>query len=274
MAGRTTRPVSPPELAARLAGLERPLHVFFDFDGTLSPIAPTPDEARLPARTRRALAALARSPGTHVAVLSARGVAELARKVRLRDVALLGLYGLEQKLPERARVRLPLAWDRSRWTGLRRELERAAARANGALVEWKPPAIAVHDRAVAPGPARRLARTVRAIARRERETVELRPGSRVLELVPRGTPDKGIALERWLAARPWRSVAYFGDSAGDEPAFRAVRRRGGLAVRVGPRRGPTAAALSIEGPGALVEALELMIPSRAPRRAPGTRASP
>src|SRR5205823_1852721 len=103
--------------------------------------------------------------------------------------------------------------------------------------------------------ARALERTVRSLARRERTTVALRPGAKVLELVPRGSPDKGDAIARWFEeARPG-SVVYFGDSAGDEPAFRAVRERGGLAVRVGDRRRRTAADERLGGPEELGDLL-------------------
>jgi trehalose 6-phosphate phosphatase len=272
MAGRTTTPITPAKLAERFAALALPVHFFFDFDGTLSPLAPTPARARLPARTRRVLAALAQRAQTRVTIVSARTVRELARKSPPRSVALVGLYGLERRSPGKSLAREALPWDPRFWSKLRRELERAVALAPGAFVEWKPPAIAVHDRAVAAAAARRLERVVRAMARREHERVEVRPGSRVLELVPRGMPDKGVALVRALEAEPARSVVYVGDSGADEPAFRVARARGGLAVRVGPRSGKSAATHALADPRALVLALERF--TRALRRGPGRRASP
>jgi trehalose 6-phosphate phosphatase len=253
------RRVSAALLAKRLAALPRPLDVLFDFDGTLAPLARKPEDAHLPERTRRGLAALARVPGVQVGILSARRVVELARKVQLPEIPLVGLYGLEEKPPGRSLTRRPLAWSRAFWQGLRRELETATA-PSGALIEWKTPAIAVHYRGLSAAHARSVRRLVRSIGRRERARVEIRPGSEVLELVPRGTPDKGMAVERMrelCGAGP--SIAYFGDSAADEPAFRAVRAAGGVAVRVGPARGRTAATCAIGGPEELGDLLELLV---------------
>ena len=65
-----------------------------DFDGTLSEIAPTPDSALIELRSARALRRLVgRFP--LVAVLSGRGVRDLADRVGVDGVVYVGNHGAE-----------------------------------------------------------------------------------------------------------------------------------------------------------------------------------
>jgi trehalose 6-phosphate phosphatase len=82
------------ELAALAA---RPRIVLaFDFDGTLSPIAPTPEAARIDAEADRALRELVslRDPGLRIGVASGRTVERLRRLTPPVDFW-IGLHGLE-----------------------------------------------------------------------------------------------------------------------------------------------------------------------------------
>src|SRR5262245_65749302 len=83
-------------LAARAAG---GLVAIFDVDGTLAPIAPTPDAARVPPELRRALRRLARRPDTVVGYVSGRPLPELERLVGRSDTWLAGLHGAIRRGP-------------------------------------------------------------------------------------------------------------------------------------------------------------------------------
>ena len=65
-----------------------------DFDGTIAPIAPTPDEAEL---SRRAADSLARLAGKLdlVCVLSGRSVRDLQGKIAVDGVVYVGNHGAE-----------------------------------------------------------------------------------------------------------------------------------------------------------------------------------
>ena len=56
--------------------------LFLDFDGTLAEIGPDPDAIRLDPATAEVLAALAARLGGAVALLSGRGLADLASELR------------------------------------------------------------------------------------------------------------------------------------------------------------------------------------------------
>jgi trehalose 6-phosphate phosphatase len=59
-----------------------------DYDGTLTPIVPTPDRAWLPRSVHDDLEALARSARTHVSVVSGRDLADLRERVAVAEAIL------------------------------------------------------------------------------------------------------------------------------------------------------------------------------------------
>src|SRR5438132_9421855 len=138
-----------PRLRTRLTG--RKLAVFLDYDGTLTPIVRRPDEAVLPSATRDALARAAeRSP---VAILSGRDLADVRAMVGVEGITYAGSHGFDIALPD----------GRSAQRGARSlpslgaaegELRPAVERIEGAWVERKRFAVAVHvrevDRALVP----------------------------------------------------------------------------------------------------------------------------
>src|SRR5438105_15931503 len=72
---------------------QRPLGLVFDFDGTLSPIAPTSEEARLYPGVA-ALLERAREHA-HVAIMTGRAIENGAEKVNVEGLTYIGTAGLE-----------------------------------------------------------------------------------------------------------------------------------------------------------------------------------
>jgi trehalose 6-phosphate phosphatase len=232
-------PESWPRARAILRARDRSLLVALDLDGTIAPIAPLPRLARVPAATLRSVGRAAGTQGVRVVVLSARRVSDLRKLVPVRNVLLVGQYGLEGPLAPGGRVLERLRRSCARVT---RALAPRVRQVRGAMLERKGLTVAVHDRSVSGGPSRRkLHAGLLAIASNEARRAGFvpMPGRQVVDFVPRGH-DKGRALRAlraWLTPRA-RTVFYFGDSEGDEPAFRALGR-GDFPVRVG--RGATRA---------------------------------
>ena len=88
----------PPAAAAVVTGREalrraeplldrRPILLVSDFDGTLSPIVLDPWGALMLPAARMALRRLAGMPDIHVAILSGRGAADVAARVRIGGVS-------------------------------------------------------------------------------------------------------------------------------------------------------------------------------------------
>ena len=233
------------EISRRLAG-RRPA-LFLDYDGTLAPIAPRPDLARLPRRTRGVLRRLAEQGP--VVLLSGRGREDVAALVGLDELTYAGSHGfdiagptLRREVGEGIPARIEDAAQR-----LRQRVEGIA----GALVEPKRFSVAVHFRLAGDEDLPRIEEAVDAV---QSEIPELRKvhGKKVFELRPALDWDKGHAL-LWLlyalhgedggAAVP----LYLGDDVTDEDAFRAIQDRGiGILVAGEPRE--TAAAYSLRDP--------------------------
>ena len=99
--------------------------------------------------------------------------------------------------------------------------------AEGALIEDKGLALAVHTRGMAEDLVGRLREPLAAVAKDVGLILE--PGKQVLELRFAGA-DKGHALRTLVAETGARTVVFGGDDLGDIPAFEAVDdlRAGGM----------------------------------------------
>jgi trehalose 6-phosphate phosphatase len=244
---------------------DRALLVVLDLDGTIAPIAPRPELARVPYRTLRSLRQSAHAQAVRIAVLSARRLSDLRRLAPVRKVLLIGQYGLEGPVAPSASV---LARYRRACARVTRALKPAVRSIHGALLEPKGLTVAVHNRNVGDAlELRALHRALGSVASNEAKRAGFRPmpGSRVVDFLPRGF-DKGRALKAILSRIKSESVFYFGDSEADEPAF-AVLHRQDFPVRVG--RGLTRAryrVASLEGVTRFLDAVAACRPARRDRR--------
>ncbi|MCI4142842.1 MULTISPECIES: trehalose-phosphatase [unclassified Streptomyces] len=198
-----------------------------DFDGTLAPIVPDPEQARAHPDAVPALAALAPKVAS-VAVVTGRppGVAVrnggFAGVAGLEHLVVLGHYGAERWEAVTGSVTAPaphpgVAAARAELPGL---LDRVGAW-QGTWIEEKGRAVAVHTRRASDPQAafEALREPLTDLATRHGLVVE--PGRMVLELRPPGM-DKGVALLRYAREIGAESVLYAGDDLGDLAAFTAV----------------------------------------------------
>ncbi|CAL9302117.1 trehalose-phosphatase [Streptomyces sp. R02] len=206
-----------------------------DFDGTLAPIVPDPEQARAHPDAVPALAALAPKVAS-VAVVTGRppGVAVrhggFAGVPGLEHLVVLGHYGAERWEAVTGSVTAPaphpgVAAARAELPGL---LDRVGAW-QGTWIEEKGRAVAVHTRRASDPQAafEALREPLTDLATRHGLVVE--PGRMVLELRPPGM-DKGVALLRYAREIGAESVLYAGDDLGDLAAFTAVDKLRGSGV--------------------------------------------
>lgn len=203
--------------------------LFLDFDGTLAPLADTPDAVEMgPATTRLLRRALDRTDGA-VAVISGRQLADLSALMAGLRLPLSGSHGVE--------IRLPGAPDRSGGGADPAALDRAhdrlapLASGRGLLLERKPGAVALHYRN-----RPELADTCRtAVAEAAgAEGLRVMHGNCVSEAAPESI-DKGTALREFLADPPFRGrrPVMIGDDTTDEDGFAAAQDAGGFGLRIG-----------------------------------------
>ena len=231
-----------PECTVRLEA--RPIALFLDYDGTLTPIVSDPARATLPRATLQALnRVVERYP---VAVISGRDVEDVRRMVGIEGIYYAGSHGLDIAAPdgrrldhEQGRRSLP-ALDRAA-----QELDQKVRGIPGAWIERKRFAIAVHYRLVDERHLDSLEEAVQAATRDP--GLRASGGKKVWELRPAVDWDKGKALI-WLLETLRLDEAtlpiYIGDDVTDEDAFDAIRDRGlGIVVEEGNRRTGARAAL-------------------------------
>ncbi|MCX5603578.1 trehalose-phosphatase [Streptomyces phaeochromogenes] len=201
----------------------------FDFDGTLAPIVPDPEQARAHPDAVPALAAIAPRVAS-VAVVTGRpaGVAVrhggFAGVPGLEHLVVLGHYGAERWDAVTGTVQAPaphpgVAEARAELPGF---LDSIGAW-QGTWIEEKGRAVAVHTRRAQDPQAafEALREPLAELATRHGLIVE--PGRMVLELRPPGM-DKGVALGEYVRDIGAESVMYCGDDLGDLPAFAAVEK--------------------------------------------------
>ncbi len=252
------------EEAVRLIRREREAHgrllLALDFDGTLAPIVPHPEEAAILPAAGHALRRIADRRDTLVAVVSGRGLDDVRARVREERAFFAGNHGFEIEGPgirhridaaERHRPELRAATER-----LRTEF----ADLEGAEIEDKGITVSVHYRRVDDPAAAELLRQA-AVREAERSGLRVTHGRRIVELRPPVDWHKGRAVEFLidaLAAEKPLYPVFIGDDVTDEDAFAAVRARGGLAILVARAAitRPTVADARVGSPEELVPLLE------------------
>ena len=252
-----------PELLPRL---ERgTLLAAFDYDGTLVPIRPTPEEAIADEETCAALARLAANPGTNVAVVSGRPVAWLRDLVPAEELWLVGLHGLEIAAPHgEVLPTIDLEAASAALDPLRYAAAEIAARREGVRIEDKGATLVLHTRQASRREAIGAADEMRRVA----EGIpgfEVMGGKEVVEAHPAGT-GKGTAMLRLLREAGGETVLYVGDDTTDEDAFAALEEAASgnaVTVRVGGEGdAPTRARFTIASQDDVAELLRRLVELR------------
>ncbi|HEU0003098.1 MAG TPA: trehalose-phosphatase [Ktedonobacteraceae bacterium] len=212
----------------------RPLGLAFDFDGTLSPIAPTPEAAQLYPGVADLLEQA--SAFAHVAILTGREIEDGARKVNLDGLTYIGTHGLEWSdgLPWLHEVHIDptsLAYISS-GTYLLDLVDERLADLPGVIVQRKRVGGSIHYR-LAPDKKqtrRKLLDLLTEPARRV--NMQLSEGKQIVEIRPPLAINKGIAVRQFAQRHALRGLVFAGDDRTDLDAVMemAELRRQGLAT--------------------------------------------
>lgn len=209
-------------------GQGKKMAVFLDYDGTLTPIVESPEQAVLTKEMRYTVEELARY--CTVGVVSGRDLKDVQELVGIDSIYYGGSHGFDIAGPREHELEsqqgtefLPILETSEQ------ALKDRLAEVPGSLVERKKFSIAVHYRKVAD---ERVAEVERAVDEVLSSEPELRKssGKKVFELQPKIDWHKGRAL-LWLLDElelndPDVLPFYIGDDTTDEDGFRALRDRG------------------------------------------------
>jgi trehalose-phosphatase len=225
------------------------LAVFLDYDGTLTPIVSRPDLAVLSDEMRATLHDLAAA--CTVAIVSGRDRRDVESLVQIGSLVYAGSHGFD--------IAGPSGLDMQHEEGARHQpalqdaadrLERRVGDIEGALIERKKYAVAMHYRLVADEDLPAIDYAVEEVAARHPD-LRRTGGKKVYELRPRIAWDKGRAVMWLLRALDLESPDvlpfYLGDDETDEDAFRALEKRG-IGVLVAEQPGDSRAHYLLRDP--------------------------
>lgn len=223
------------------------LYIFLDLDGTLAPIAETPDRARVPDGTREAISDIAKLDRVKVAVISGRAVKDARRVLGVNGIIYAGNHGLELygHDADGSAWRPTLAYKKA-LAGIKGKLSDAAKLMPGAFVEDKGLSLCFHYRAADIGDEAARDIFKKAVDHYSGSGgVSVMYGKKAIEVRPANGWNKGRIVE-WLLCRERLisrsediTAIFIGDDVTDEDAFKALSRDG-ITVVVGKEAGTLA----------------------------------
>ena len=229
------------------AGLaRRPRGFLTDIDGTLSPVAPTPDQARLH-RGIRPLLRQCLAEFDLVAAISGRPALDARRLVGVSQMTYVGNHGMELLEP---RARSPLitpdvrAYQSAIADALHEVRQRLDSQVDDLLFENKGATASIHYRLAADPERARAAIRAALDPFARRRHLRVTEGRMVVEIRPPIDRDKGTSVVALVREHGLTCAVYLGDDRTDEDAFRALRALRasgecvGIAVAVGHAEAP------------------------------------
>lgn len=226
-----------PQEEKRILGSGHAL-VLLDYDGTLTPIASSPEQARLPPAIKSVLRRLSLIPRVTVALISGRPLAELRRLVGLSNLTYVGNHGLEMWQRGRGTAVVVPRSSREALSRVRPILASLVKDVPGARLEDKGLSLSLHYRLVrtshVAGLKAEIRRAVGPFIRSD--MLSLLKGKKIIEVRPGLNWTKGDAVLRLVKRmRHQRLLSiYIGDDRTDEDAFDALID--GITIRVGAHR--------------------------------------
>jgi trehalose 6-phosphate phosphatase len=238
-------------LAALTALVRAPALFAFDFDGTLAPIRPRPDDVHVSATIALRLEKLAHA--RPVAIVTGRQIADVRERLGFAPSWIIGNHGAEDDGDPEAAARASAALDALR--------ERVRARADGlagagVLVEDKGQSLALHYR-TAPDRAAASA-LIEDVMAGFTSTLHVFGGKLVVNAVAADAPDKAVAVQRLIERAGAHAAFFAGDDVNDEPVFAAARPEW-VTVRIGCERRESAARYCVNGPHEMAGVLDRIL---------------
>ncbi len=223
----------------------------FDFDGTLAPIVTQPQQARMSRGVVARLSLLAQQ--LPVAIITGRAVKDVQSRLGFEPHYILGNHGAEDPANPISAAALAqvIAPVRARLAVAAADLASA-----GVAVEDKGQSIALHYR-LARQPQTALARINDFLVQLGSQ-VHVFPGKMVVNIAPKGAPNKGDALLALMARINARQAFFAGDDANDEPVFSAAAP-GWLTLRIGRDDPASKAMFFIDSASKMARLLDQMI---------------
>ncbi len=238
----------PPALSELAATAD--LALFLDFDGTLVPIAATPDGIAVPDNLAARIELLAGRFAGRLALVSGRAIDNLTEHLGLAAVAIAGSHGAHWQLADGSLLSGKASKISEEVVAAMREF----ASQEDLHLEEKAHGAALHYRSA---PEKQPVVAVAMDALAAKHALATKHGKCVVELVEPGA-DKGSAVEAFMALPTFvgSTPIFIGDDVTDEDGFAAANRLGGFGIRI-DGDGPTHAGYRLPDPVSLYDWLDL-----------------
>jgi trehalose-phosphatase len=214
--------------------------LFLDYDGTLAPIAETPDKAAIPKETRELLKELSEDSRCRLAIISGRSLSDIKRAIGLKNVFYAGNHGLEIESPKLKFESQVSPRLKSAIRNIAEELARRLSSIKGVLIEDKGLTLSIHYRLVDKKDIPAFEKIFSEVTSpyTVRDKIKINSGKKVYEIKPPVQWDKGkvvlwlMARQQFVSGKNKVLPVYIGDDVTDEDGFRALKNKG-LTIFVG-----------------------------------------
>jgi trehalose 6-phosphate phosphatase len=248
----------------------RPIFLFLDYDGTVTPIRKKPALGRISNRSKKLLTELPKLPDCKLAIISGRSLKDVRKMAGVSGIIYSGNHGLEIRGPG-IRFNSPVSGKhKAILKQIHRRLVGNLRPVKGVLIQEKKLSLSVHYRLVAARERPVVKKIFSQItsAYVERKQIRIKPGKLVLEAFPPVDWNKGKAVQ-WLLQNAvgktrdaWLPI-YIGDDVTDEDAFKILKNRG-LSIYVG-KLGKSCARYYVNNIDEVLKFLSLIVKLNKPR---------
>jgi len=232
--------------------------ILLDYDGTLVPLAPKPEDAVPTPELKKLLSDLAADPRNNVVIVSGRDQATLDRWLGDLPVSMIAEHGATWRMknePWQQPVAVPDQWK----SEIRPIMQKFVTRCVGSFIEEKTNTIAWHYRKTHPDlgftRSRELINNLSELL--QNTLLQVIDGNKVVEVRMSGF-DKGVMALKMVNEIPNDFILCIGDDTTDEDMFKALSDRA-YTIKVG--NAATAAQYMVYDQKKVLELLEeLMVP--------------
>jgi trehalose-phosphatase len=207
----------------------------FDFDGTLSKIAKTPEEAYLEESTKKTLRDLSKK--NYLAIISGRELSDVKNKVGITGLIYAGNHGLEWEIGgKRNGIIIPLV-AKNALEETKKIFKIVAKKYPGVLIEGKGFSLSVHYRKITQKKTKIFLQELKRnnYFINNSKLLSVTKGKKVLEIRPSVNWNKGMFIKFLLGQFNSKFFPiYIGDDTTDETAFRILQK--GITIRMGKKQ--------------------------------------
>ena len=213
------------------------LLLMLDFDGTISPIVPTPELAYLPAETRAYLKKI--NKFFPVIIISGRSLDVVRKKVGVEDFVYAGSHGLEWLIGEKIKCKKVSKHIIKDLEKIEEDFKILAFKYPKLIIEKKLFSVALHYRFVSTQKLSNFKKDLKSLLKNvsENHNLKLFWDKKTVDIVPQLNWNKGSVvnlIQKHFKKKFKKEIfsIYIGDSKTDEDAFRVIGEKG-ITIRVG-----------------------------------------